>query len=220
MRRWTLSALTVAILTLVGAAALGTYWVEYRTHPAGPTDVVTIVDVLAGMGFYAVADELGRRRIINRRELLKVLVRLRGVGSELKAGEYELRGSMLPDALVSHLTSGQVVLHPLTIPEGLNLREIAARIEAAGFGSAQAVLDAARAPALRESLGLRDGASLEGYLYPETYSFPKGTKPALVLRSMVDAFKAAYTPDFEARANELEMTRHEVVTLASIIEKE
>lgn len=220
MRRAALALAVLFVAAAAGAAGLRVAWERYLAGPVGPAGRVEVVEVPAGMGFNALADALGRRGLVDRPRALKVLVRLRGLGSALKAGEYEIGGALRPDELVRRLVAGQVLLHPLTIPEGLTLAEIALRVEAAGFGTAAELRAAADAPELKRRLGLAAEQSLEGYLFPETYAFPKGTGAEAVVRAMVDAFERAYSPELAARAEALGWTRHQVVTLASIVEKE
>jgi len=109
--------------------------------------------------------------------------------------------------------------YPFTVPEGLTCAEIAARFAAAGFGTAAEFHAACVDPELLARVGLEQG-DLEGYLFPETYQWHRGmTAHALVAR-MVAAMEAVWTPERSQAAQALNLTRHQALTLASIIEKE
>jgi UPF0755 protein len=107
----------------------------------------------------------------------------------------------------------------LTFPEGLTIREMAELFEKRGFGSARAFVDAAANVALIRDLD-SEAVDLEGYLFPETYALPRDTPAARVIALMVDRFRATYVEAWRRRAEEQGLTTRQVVTLASLIEKE
>ena len=109
--------------------------------------------------------------------------------------------------------------YKLTIPEGLTITEIAGRIEKAGYCSRQAFIELCNDPQVVASFHIK-GKSLEGFLYPDTYFFPGQTDCRTVAEAMVDRFKTVFTEEWRNRAKALGMNVYEVVTLASIIEKE
>jgi UPF0755 protein len=145
--------------------------------------------------------------------------RLLGLEQKLRYGEYSFKGPLSIRAILDTLVSGRVLHHPVTIPEGFTLRQIAARIEARGLGRAPDILAAARDPAVIQRAGA-SGDSLEGFLYPDTYHFPRDWPPERILRAMTDRFHEVVTPEMRRRAGERGFTLREVVTLASIIQKE
>ncbi len=118
--------------------------------------------------------------------------------------------------------------YPVTIPEGYNVAEITQTLIAKGFADrdrlTQALATIATNGTLPAELQPERPAqvkqSLEGFLFPDTYSFHRGITEVEILRAMANRFKAALTPDMKERAAELGMSINEVVTLASIIEKE
>jgi UPF0755 protein len=116
--------------------------------------------------------------------------------------------------------SGDVVKYRVTIPEGYTVQQIAVRLAELGIIKEQEeFLQAAFSSHFNTMVGI-EGESVEGYLFPDTYLFSKEVAPAEVIKAMVGKFKRVYTPDFSLRAAELGMTDREIVTLASIIEKE
>jgi len=212
----------LAALVLVAAVAAGGAlwaWGQYVESPVGPLDTKIAFDVTPGMGFFALSERLGSIGLVAHPELLRLYVKLRPPEEPLKVGEYELSGAMTPAALIARVTSGKVIQYPITVPEGYTAVQIADVIEAAGFASAERVMAVARDVRFIGSLDI-PSERIEGYLLPETYHFPKGTVAADILKAMVDAFNDAWTTKMDLRADELGMTKHEIVTLASIVEKE
>jgi UPF0755 protein len=106
------------------------------------------------------------------------------------------------------------------VPEGLTVAAIAKLWEATGFGPATAFQEAAEADGLLERYGIPEGKTVEGYLFPNTYKFAKGTTVEKVVEMMLGEFTNRWIETFDGEARNLELTRHEIVTLASIIEKE
>jgi len=138
---------------------------------------------------------------------------------KVRAGEYELNPGMTPAEILAILLNGHVVLHPLTIPEGLTIVQIADVAAQDGFVDRAEFLQLAKDQTFISSLGVK-AETLEGYLYPDTYKFPRGIKTREVLVAMVEQLRQEVGPDLHARMQELKMTMHEVLTLASVIEKE
>ena len=121
--------------------------------------------------------------------------------------------------IVAEFEKGQVTLVSWTVPEGLTTAAIAQLWETAGFGTAAAFREAAESSSLLKEYGLAD-KTVEGYLFPNTYKFAKGTAAEKAVKMMLDEFQQRWTKTFDAEARNLELTRHEIVTLASVIEKE
>jgi len=188
--------------------------VSEQDHP--PAKVVTIPDRST---FFQVATLLEREGLIKSRSAFVLLGRSQSADRRIRAGEYELTAAMAPAEILAKLLSGQVILHPITIPEGLTMVQIAALMEQHDVGDRADFLRLGRDGSFIASLGLKVD-SLEGYLYPDTYKFPKGVKAKDVIATMVEHFRQAYRPELQARAVDMRMTQHEVVTLASVIEKE
>lgn len=210
---------------LITAAALGMaayQTIKWAQEPAvsprlrPPSKTVTIPD---RSSFQQVAALLEREELIRSRLAFVWLGRFQAADRKIQAGEYELNASMTPAEILSRLTTGVVVLHPVLIPEGLTMVQIAEIFVQQGLMDRQEALRWMTDPGFIASLGIR-APTLEGYLYPDTYKFPKGVRPKEVLTTMVEHLRQVYGPELQARAKELNMTQHEVLTLASIIEKE
>ncbi len=185
-----------------------------EAHP--PSKVVVIPD---GSTFQHVATLLERAGLIKSSFSFVLLGKWRSADRKVHAGEYELNAGMNPGDILALLLNGQVVLHPLTIPEGLTLVQIADVVAQDGLTDRAEFLRLAKDRTFIASLGIK-AETLEGYLYPDTYKFPRAVKARDVLVAMVEQLKQVVGPDLLARMQELKMTMHEVLTLASVIEKE
>ncbi len=172
-----------------------------------------------GSSVRAIATRLDSAGLIGHPRLFSWYARLRGVDSELKAGHYRLTAGTGYGDLVARLREGAVVTLPLTIPEGLTLREIAGRIAAFTGDSTRAVLDILQDTAWVGELGL-PGPTLEGYLFPDTYRFAEDVGVRDIVHAMASGYESFWGPGERARARELGLTEREVVTLASIVEEE
>jgi UPF0755 protein len=173
-----------------------------------------------GASFKEVARILNEAGLLRSPTLFSLMARIRGVTGRVQAGEYELSTAMTPPLILRKLVQGDVVRYQVIIPEGYTVRQIALRLAEMGIIEEQeAFLSQAFSAAFAESLGI-EGTGVEGYLFPDTYLFPKGIAPAEVIRIMVGKFHKVYGLAFSQRAAELGMREDQIVTLASIIEKE
>ena len=207
-------------MVVLGVAAYQTIrWAEGPAIPAQehpPSKVVVIPD---GSTFQQVAVLLERERLIKSRSAFVLLGKSQSAERKVHAGEYELSPGMTPAEILSKLLNGQVLLHPLTIPEGLTIIQIADLVSQQGLTDRAEFLRLAKDRAFVVSLGIK-AETLEGYLYPDTYKFPRAVKAREVLVAMVEQLRQVVGADLLARMRELKMTMHEVLTLASVIEKE
>jgi UPF0755 protein len=211
------------LLTAAAVVAITAYlaikWAEGPVVPAQDQPPSKIVVIPDGATFQQVASLLERERLIKSRSAFVLFGRSQSADRKIHAGEYELNAGMLPAEILAKLLNGQVILHPITIPEGLTMVQIADLIGQHGVADRAEFFRLTQDRAFIASLGIK-AASLEGYLYPDTYKFPRSVKPREVIVAMVEHLKGVLGPDLRARAQELNMTEHEVLTLASVIEKE
>jgi UPF0755 protein len=192
---------------------------RYATTPTDMNSVETIVTVSRGQSLKQTADILHARGLINQPLKFRLLARLKGADKRIQAGEYILASNLPPANILEMMVSGKVHLYRFTVPEGSNLNQIADIIDAAGLVDRQAFLRSANDAVLVEGMGIGVG-SLEGYLFPDTYFFPKNADVAHILETMVSRLRSEISDVWIKRAAELGLTLHEVITLASIIEKE
>jgi UPF0755 protein len=173
-----------------------------------------------GVPFRAVVQILKNDGLLRSPSGFYLMARLMGVTGRVQAGEYELSTAMLPAVILHKLVTGDVVKYRFTIPEGYTIRQIARRLKEQDIiQDEEQFLAIAFSASFASSLGI-EGRSVEGYLFPDTYLLPKGASSSDIIKTMVGKFKQVYGPDFAQRAAELGMTDREIVTLASIIEKE
>jgi UPF0755 protein len=211
-------AIALACLAAVAGAALGLAW---ASRPAGAlADGPRTVEIPAATGVLDIARQLADQGVIRSRAAFVALAAVRGTARSLKAGEYEVPQGASLMAVLNLLETGRVKPHLLVLPEGFTIRELGRQLEAEGIATQADVVRAATNPRLAWSLGI-EASSLEGYLFPDTYQVTKGTRVEEILGRMVQRFREkAGTDDVVARAGERGMTLHQLVTLASIVERE
>ena len=200
---------TTALLASLALAACG-------GTPDGPP--VRVV-VPRGATFGAAADSLASKGVIGSATGLRLWAKWKGRDRAIKPGTYEFRPGQSYASLVDALESGKGVVRVMTVVEGWELRQIVpqlARVLEVPLDSVQA---AVRDTALLRRLDVPT-ETLEGYLFPATYSFGAGTSARDAVRQMVARFEAAWKPEWNARLQEMALDRHDVVTLASIVERE
>ncbi len=204
MRRLVLFLLLAALAT-AGAVTFA------LLVPAGPR-TETFVDILPGTPSLQIAAQLKQQGII-RSEYVFLGLRV-WKGGTLKAGEYRFDHPAPMEEVWDRIRRGDVYTVSLTIPEGSNLFDIAAKVEAAGLGSKAAFIAAAKQDASLISDLDPTAPSLEGYLFPDTYRFARHTAPLEMMAGMVKRFRLA------AQSIGLTTGFHQTVTLASLVEKE
>ena len=212
-----LRSLLLVLLLLTGAAG-ALAWLALTPAPAleaGPL----VIEIPAHEGLVHIADRLAQAGVIRSRPAFLGLVVVRGNMRRLKAGEYEIpRDASMLDVL-DLLESGRVRQHVVLHPEGATVSELARVLETERLAMADDVVRAAAGDKLRHALGV-EGPSLEGYLFPDTYQFVRGMSVDEMLTRMVQRMRAKLTPEVQARAKERGLSVHQLLTLASIIERE
>ncbi len=214
--------LRVLFVVLLAAAFLaGGLWVDYRRFLETPVPLKessAVFEVPRGANLRRVADDLVGREILEHPYYLLALALQRGDQGRLRAGEFELTQGMRPADLLERLTSGNVIQYPITLVEGWTFRQAVAAIAAdPRFGGD---LAGKTDEALMQALG-RPGEHPEGRLFPDTYSFPRGTLGMEALRRAFERMEQVLAQEWEGRAEGLPIkTPYQALILASIIEKE
>ena len=174
--------------------------------------------VKEGSTLRGVASGLERDGIIKTRFPVIVWGGLHGYDREIKAGEYILNPGMAPIKILDTLTKGNILTYSVTIPEGFTVKQIADLLHEKGLCDKESFLSS-----VYDSPVEKDGAiqvtDLEGYLYPDTYKLARGISPVSIVHMMVERFKEQTAP-LRERVDGSGMTMDEIVTLASIVEKE
>lgn len=178
-----------------------------------------VFTIKPGQSLTMIAQNLEKQLIISNHAYFTLFTKFKKAGTRLQAGEYLLSASNTPSQILDILLKGKVKLYKITIPEGKNIKEVAALVETADFCSQDVFLDLCRDKPFITSLSIKS-TTLEGYLFPDTYLFAKHTPCKDIIITMVNHFKQTMTNDWKARATSLGFSVHDIVTLASIIEKE
>ncbi|MCX6112619.1 MAG: endolytic transglycosylase MltG, partial [Proteobacteria bacterium] len=149
-----------------------------------------------------------------------LLARLRHAGSKIKSGELRFYKNMNPLEVLDNLLNGIPVLYSFTVPEGFNMYQIAQILEEKGIiKHASDFITASKDKKIVKELGIK-ADSVEGYLFPDTYTVEKVRDVKTLIKLMYKKYKQIFTPQMIERAHELGLTEYEIITLASIIEKE
>ncbi|MCS6839094.1 MAG: endolytic transglycosylase MltG, partial [Bdellovibrionaceae bacterium] len=197
---------------------------EYLNQPIHPVRAEHdsdryLFEVQSGQTLKVVVGNLKKQDLISDAKRIYWLGRLMGVQRKLKAAEYEISPAMSVRELLLLLSSGRGVERKVVIPEGHNIFEISEIFEREQLMKKEEFLRYVSQPEIVEQYLGESLPSLEGYLFPSTYHFFKGTKGEDVIRLMVQKFFKEYK-GIEGFVKKMGWTRHQVVTLASIIEKE
>ena len=212
----------LAILTFIFISAVTGVLIDvylYAEKPVSTDPSEKMVMITPGQRFQVLSERLCNAGIIEHPVKFGWFARLKGYDKKIKAGEYLLASNLSPRSVLEVIVSGKVRLHRITIPEGYHLRQIARAVAEAGFGTDAEFLKAATDPALVSDYGI-EADTFEGYLFPDTYLFPRDATPEMIVSTMVKRFWSAMKPEWEDRAKALGFSIHQVITLASIIEKE
>jgi UPF0755 protein len=206
-----------AAIALAFIGGLAAAWLlAARPDPTGrPVRVV----IPRGASFRVAADSLGARGVVGSTTALRVWAKLKGRDRAIKPGTYEFRPGQSWASLVDALESGKGVVRVMTVVEGWELRQIVPQLARVLEVPRDSVEAAVRDTALLHRLDVPT-STLEGYLFPATYTFGAGTSARDAVGQMVARFEAAWRPEWDARLQALALDRHDVVTLASIVERE
>ena len=217
---WYISIIFFSISILSSFAILTTifYTVRYLS-PVDANAKPVELKIVRGMSSQAIADQLAHNKLIHNPWVFLFVTQLNGASHRLQVGTYRLSGAMSIPQIIDHLKTGKVVTRQFVVPEGLTVVQIGKLWEKAGFGTAAAFNQAANDPKWLHRYGI-EGKTLEGYLFPNTYQFPDGATPGVILQIMLDEFGRRWTAEFTEEAKALGFSRHEIITLASIIEAE
>lgn len=223
--------LVAVVLVAVVAGAIGWMQHAYRRAlgPVAPgSGTPVVVTIPSGSSTLQIARLLEERRLIRSAWAFRLLAWQKGQDDALKAGVYRLHRGMSAPMILDQLVRGEVLHARFTIPEGWTVGQAVQRLVSMGLAE-RAPLEAALAEAARRWPFLPDGVPLaqplEGYLFPDTYHVPvdehgRATDPGLLVGVMLDRFRQVFDSERQRRAREMGLTVHQVVTLASIVERE
>ncbi|SHJ23536.1 UPF0755 protein [Malonomonas rubra DSM 5091] len=215
MRKLLTGVLLVSLLLALSFGSL-TYYLLYS--PVTPTETIDY-QLQPGASLIKVARDLESSGVVRTSLSLRFFARLEDVGEKIHTGHYRFSEQATPQQILHRLATGDVEKVSLTIPEGFTLQQIVERIQKLGYGDKTKLLQLAYDKSFIASFSLQ-ADSLEGYLYPETYLFTPGVSEKQLLTMMVKQFLSNLPQNILAAAKKNKLDFHELVTLASIIEKE
>lgn len=190
-----------------------------------PSDIGSIgsaqieVEIPPGSTYKQAIAILTKHNLIRDKMLFLVVGKLSGMDRKVRAGFYSFMGRMSPFQVFKRLVSGRIIEYEVTIVEGDTLAEIGRKLAEYRLVTAEEFTDLVSDKELLELFEVQ-APSLEGYLFPQTYRIPKGTTPKAVLRLMVNTLRGSYPETLKAQAAKLGLSEREILTLASIVEKE
>jgi len=214
-KRFILILISLFLLIGVFIAVVFSLYLLRPSERNGPDSIIVIRE---GMTLGNVADILKQEGFVKHKTPFMLWARMMGLSRKIKAGEYQLSHQMSPCRILEIITKGAIISHSVTIPEGYSAAQIAELFSQKGLADRENFLALVRDPDFIKRYGI-NSPSLEGYIYPDTYQFGRGLSAELILDTMVKRFWQLTIPH-EGLLNESGMTWNEVVTLASIVEKE
>ncbi len=231
------SALSILVGVLMAVTVVAAAWVisgspgrvpKRGVHLALASSAEPVfVQVQPGDSAASIGRRLAQARVIDSARSFQLLAAATGDAGRLESGEYEFNpGTSVLDA-IDRIHNGLVSTRVVTVPEGLRMEQIADLLDKRGIVSAADFLSAAKAllplnnsPEAALIASRPAGASLEGYLYPATYSFPHNLTPQDIVQMMVKALADRLTPDLVDQARQEGLTVYQVLIFASIVERE
>ena len=184
-----------------------------------PHGAATRVIIPRGASFGQAADSLARTGLIGSPRMFRLYGRLTGGDRNIKPGTYLLKHGTPWKDIVGAFNGGHGLVNTITIPEGYSLSQITPLLAKTLKVPAESVQAAVRDTALLARLDIPN-PTVEGYVFPDTYAFPVGTTARQAVREMVYAFERRWKPDWDASLVELKINRNDLVTMASIVERE
>ena len=206
------------IAALLGLAALSLYAWRSLNTPIAPPNGSVVVTVQPGANFQSIVVQMHRAGVLEQPELLRLWARYHGVDRRVRSGEYRIARPVSPLDLLDLFQSPSHALRWVTIPEGLTASQVGDLLAENGFGGRDVFASAMRDPELLRDNHLPAGG-VEGFLFPDTYAFEWAMDPSTVIGAMVKRYRQQ-SSELEQRRIAAGLSELEMVTLASVIEKE
>ncbi|MBI5212707.1 MAG: endolytic transglycosylase MltG [Nitrospirae bacterium] len=187
--------------------------------PANIGSTQVEVEIPEGSSYKQALSILAKNNLIRDRNMFVVLGKITGLQKKIRAGYYVFWGNMSPLQVFKRLSSGKIIEYEITVVEGDSLLEISKKLTLNKIMPLENFKTFATDRGFLDSLNIA-GPSLEGYLYPQTYKFPKGAKPAAVLKLMVNKLREEFNSELQDMAKKIGWSENQVLALASIIERE
>jgi UPF0755 protein len=177
------------------------------------------IEIPKGATFRQAVEIFSKERLIRDKILFLFIGRISGIDRKIRAGYYSIYGSMSPLDILKMLKKGQIIEYEITVLEGDSLREVAEKLSEKGIINIEDFMQLSSDEDFLASYEI-DAPTFEGYLFPDTYKIPKGMDPEDAIGMMINKMREEYSGELMVRALKLGLSEREVLTLASIIEKE
>lgn len=231
--KWVLLSFSIVVLLVLGTAGGIGLFIASALQPVDAADQEVRVSIPQGSSSIQIADELETKGLIKNSSIFTYYLKFKKQGTKFQAGEYAMRPGMTFEAMIDKLNKGDVVKEEMihiTIPEGYTIEQIATKVSEQSTWKKETFLGLVDDPAgfkdettasIPDSKNLRH--RLEGYIFPETYEFKKGsTEKEFVERSLeqLDKKLATLPPDWKDKLKARNLSVHQMLTIASLIERE
>ncbi len=207
-----LAIVALALTLILVLLSLG-LWIG----PGGHQD--RLVTIPPNASTMTISRLLKKQHVIKSSLLFRLATRFSGKGRLLKVGEYQFAPHTSIGAALEKIARGEVIHYDITLPEGFTAKQIGEKLETMGIVSKEAFLEAADNPGLAAELGV-PAQNMEGFLFPDTYNFPKGMAATAIVKDMVNTFFEKAKPILEKKGNPKGRALLDLVIMASIIERE
>jgi UPF0755 protein len=211
--RWLLVVLAIGFLWLVVDAY------QFISTPASSEPEEVVIEISPGMSLGTLSNLLQKQGVISSAAKFGWLVKLKGAARRIKAGEYQISTGLRPTDVLDKIIRGEVLLHQITFPEGYTMRQMAELLDSHDLADGDRFIATASDPAFIHTFNI-PAPTLEGYLFPDTYQFARDLPVENILTALVKRFDQHFGPTQKEKAEQLGFTRHQVVILASVVEKE
>ncbi|MFU1794290.1 endolytic transglycosylase MltG [Paenibacillus azoreducens] len=223
--------IVILVILLLGAGG-GAYYIWNGLQPVKASDQAVQFTIEPGSGTSKIAQVLHKNGLIKNETIFKGYLKWKKEGTHFKAGVYEAKPGITLDELIAKLNSGDVMkesMNRITIPEGYTIEQIAQKVSEATGTSADAFLQVADHPGNEATVAFSEAAKIgnlkhaaEGYLFPETYEFKKDAGVNDIFHRMMEQMQSKIDniPDLQQRLKDRGITLHEMLTIASLVERE
>jgi UPF0755 protein len=212
----------LSVLVILAIIAFS-YWIHKSLNTPHAHNNNQYIQIPHGSSPGQIIDKLTSEGILSAQIPLKIYLKITGTGNEIQAGEYQFDSPITPLEVLAELKNGRLRTWKLTIPEGFTRFDIAKRIAAQlpqnQSSGENAVLNLTEDISLIKNIA-PEAKNLEGYMYPNTYNFPRSVTTRAIIKTMVAEFKKVWKPEYADRAFKLKLTPHQIITIASLIETE
>lgn len=214
----------VIVVVMLMATGCSEYLEKYNAPVDVDSTETVMFTVPSGATTTSISKSLEADGLIQNANAFKSKVKQMAVDGQMKAGDYALSKSMTSEDIINKLVNGEIYeeTFTFTIPEGYEIRQIVDKLEAEGLIDREVFLEALKSEPFDYPFldGINREYLLEGYLFPDTYTLKAGSTEVQIIDRMLSRFNEVFKAEYYDRAVELDLTVDQVVTLASIIERE